>query len=80
MGVAFYQAVFGLGLGILIALFHRPIGDYILEQERALDFMLRSRGVKLPPPPTRAMTHDLYFMVGIIVSLIEVGRLWFVLR
>jgi hypothetical protein len=80
MTVAFYQAVFGILLGLLIAIFHRPIGDFMLEQERALDFMFRSRGVKLPPPPTQAAARDIYFLIGIAVALIEVGRLWIVIH
>jgi hypothetical protein len=80
MTVAFYQAIFGIAFGLLIAVFHRPIGDFMLEQERSLDFMFRSRGFRLPPPPTQAAARDIYFLIGIIVALIGVGQLWTVVR
>ena len=81
MSVQLVQAITGLILGLAIALFHRPVADFILERERALDMMFRSRGFTLlSPPPTRAAAHDLYFVVGILLALLEVGRLWFTLR
>ena len=81
MSVQLVQAITGLVLGLAIALFHRPVADFILERERALDMMFRSRGFTLlPPPPTRAAAHDLYLVVGILLALLEVGRLWFTLR
>src|SRR5919109_1309989 len=54
MSVDMVQAIAGLVLGLAVALFHRPVADFILERERALDMMFRSRGFRLPPPPTRA--------------------------
>ena len=80
MSVDMVQAIAGLVLGLAVALFHRPVADFILERERALDMMFRSRGFRLPPPPTRAAAHDLYFVVGMLLALLEVGRLWFALR
>jgi len=74
------QGICGLALGLGIALFHRPIGDFMLERERALDFLFRSRGVHLPPPPTQSTTRDIYFTVGILLSLIALARLWLVIH
>jgi hypothetical protein len=70
------QGIFGLTLGLAIALFHRPIADFMLERERALDFLFRSRGINLPPPPTKNATREIYFVVGIVLALFETARLW----
>ena len=64
-------------LGLLIAVFHRPLASKIMQQERALDSYFRSRGVYFPAPPTDATAQNLYFIIGIFICLIEAGRLWF---
>ena len=66
-----------LVLGLLIALFHRPLASKIMQQERALDGYFRSRGVYLPAPPSDATAQNLYFIIGIFICLIEAGRIWF---
>lgn len=64
-------------LGLLIAVFHRPLASKIMQQERVLDSYFRSRGVYLPAPPTDMTAQNLYFLIGIFICLIEAGRLWF---
>ena len=64
-------------LGVMIAVFHRPLANMIMQQERALDGYFRSRGVRLPAPPSDATAQNLYFIIGIFVCLIEAGRIWF---
>ena len=64
-------------LGVLIAVFHRPLANTIMQQERALDGYFRSRGVRLPAPPSDAAAQNLYFIIGIFICLIEAGRIWF---
>jgi hypothetical protein len=64
-------------LGVLIAVFHRPLASKIMQQERALDGYFRSRGVQLPAPPSDTAAQNLYFLIGIFISLIEAGRIWF---
>ena len=80
MSVEMVQMVAGLLLGLTIALFHRPIADYMLQQERALDYLFRSRGVNLPPPPSESTTRNIYFAVGIVIALLQAGRLLLMLR
>jgi hypothetical protein len=70
------QGIFGLTLGLAIALFHRPVADFMLERERSLDFLFRSRGIKLPPPPTQNAAREIYFAVGIFLALFATLRLW----
>lgn len=64
-------------VGVLIAVFHRPLASIIMQQERALDGYFRSRGVQLPAPPSDTTAQNLYFLIGIFISLIEAGRIWF---
>lgn len=63
-------------LGVLIAVFHRPIAIRIMQQERALDTYFRQRGISLPAPPSDATAQNLYFFIGIFICLIEAGRIW----
>jgi len=63
-------------IGVLIAIFHRYIAARIMEQERALDSFLRSRGVFFPAPLSDAMAQNLYFAMGIIICLVQAGRIW----
>lgn len=64
-------------LGVAIAVFHRPLANMIMQQERQLDGFFRSRGVQLPTPPSDATAQNLYFIIGIFIALIESGRIWF---
>jgi hypothetical protein len=64
-------------LGVLIAIFHRPIATKILEQERAIDGFFRSRGIYLPAPPSVSTAQNLYFGIGIFICLLEAGKIWF---
>ncbi|HEY1526700.1 MAG TPA: hypothetical protein VGH51_10715 [Candidatus Angelobacter sp.] len=66
-----------LMLGVAIAIFHRPLANMIMQQERQLDGYFRSRGVHLPAPPSDSTAQNLYFMIGIFICLIEAGRIWF---
>jgi hypothetical protein len=64
-------------LGVVIAVFHRPLAAKIMQHERALDFYFRSRGVNLPAPLSDSTAQTLYFTIGIFICLIEAGRIWF---
>ena len=80
MAVELTQMLTGLFLGLLITAFHRPIADFMLRQERALDVLFRSRGVRLPPPPTETTAHNIYFVLGITLSVLQLARLWLTLQ
>lgn len=80
MSFQLLQLLFGLGLGLGIAVFHRPIADFMLEQERVLVVLLYTRGLPRPPLPTQTQSRNMYFAVGIVLALIEVGRLWLMTR
>lgn len=63
-------------MGILIAVFHRPIAIRVMRQERATDSYLRQRGILLPMPLSDRVAENLYFFIGIFICLAEVGRIW----
>ena len=63
-------------LGVLIAVFHRPLAIKVMQQERALDLYFRRRGVRLPAPPSDTTAQDIYFLIGIFICLLEALRIW----
>lgn len=67
-------------LGLMIALFHRPIADYILEQERSLVILFRQRGVAFPATPSTETVRTVYFFIGIFVAVFEIVRIWITLH
>ena len=69
-----------LGLGLLLALFHRPVADFILERERSLVLALRSRGLPVPAAPTQEAGRTMYFCIGIFMAAWELARIWMLHR
>lgn len=69
-----------LVIGLAIAFFHRPIADFMLEQETSLVVLFRQRGLMVPPVPRRSTVHTLYFFTGIGIALFEVARIWLLAR
>ncbi len=80
MSYQLFQLISGLALGLGIALFHRPIADFMLQQERALAAMFYAKGLPRPPLPTENQSRNMYFTLGILLALIEAGRLWLLTR
>lgn len=71
--------VLRLLLGITITLCHRGLAGRILEQERALDSYFRDRGIYLPEPLSERSAQDLYFCIGIFISLFQLAKIWILL-
>lgn len=69
-----------LVIGLAIAFFHRPIADFMLEQETSLVVLFRQRGLAVPSVPRRSTVHTLYFLTGIGIALFEVVRIWLLIR
>jgi hypothetical protein len=63
-------------LGVLIAVFHRPIALRMMRHERAIDSYFRQRGILLPAPPSDHTAENLYFFIGIFICLAETTRIW----
>ena len=62
--------------GLLIVAFHRPVAEFVLEQEKQLVVLFRSRGVQVPNTPSTATAHNIYFGLGMFVCLFSLVRLW----
>jgi hypothetical protein len=71
---------FKLAVGVFIALFHRQIADYIIEQERVLVVLLRQKGLAVPAVVTRSTAYNIYFSLGIFTAAYEIVRIWYLLR
>ena len=80
MSFQIFQLIFGVGVGLGIALFHRPIADFMLQQERALAAAFYAKGLPLVPVPTQRQLRNVYFSLGILLALIETARLWLLTR
>jgi hypothetical protein len=61
--------------GFMIALFHRPISDFVMERERVLITAFRDRGIPAPEL-TEEGARNVYFALGIFIMLLEMGRIW----
>jgi hypothetical protein len=68
-----------LVLGLVVALFHRPIGNFILKREHALDSFFRRYGVFFPEPPSETALHNVYFCLGLFISLFSIAHIWLAL-
>ena len=64
-----------LCLGLLIAGFHGPIADFIVERERVLLLALQRYGIEVPSLLSRTSARNLYFSFGIMIVLIQLLRL-----
>ncbi len=67
-------------LGLVLACFHRPIADYVIQQERSLVLLARQRGLPLPAAPSTESGRNIYFCLGIFVVLFEVARIYLALH
>lgn len=67
-------------LGLTIALFHVQLADFLREQDQALAVTFRQRGVPLPGALPKQAAHDLFFVLGILLTLFSLFRIWMTLR
>ena len=65
-----------LGVGILIAMFHRQIAEFILFYERAFVVQCRQRGLMVPDVVTTQMAYNVYFILGIFTATYQMFRIW----
>ncbi len=62
--------------GLLLAAFHRPVSDFILEQDRGFAALARRGGIPVPTPLTVETSRTLFFAMGILVALFQMGRIY----
>jgi hypothetical protein len=65
-----------LMIGLFIAVFHCRIADFIFQYEEAFAATARQRGLPLPMPPRAETLRTIYFFIGVVVVLLELGRIW----
>ena len=63
-------------MGLLLAGFHRPVSDFIVEQEHAFTGLARRGGIPLPAPLSIEASRNLFFSMGILVALAQIARIW----
>lgn len=78
--IMIYIEVARLLMGLMIAGFHRPIADFMMDRERATVVMFRQRGLPLPPAPSTEQARTLYFCIGIAVASVELLRMYLMAR
>ena len=66
-------------LGLAIALFHAQVADFLCKQDRALGAAFRERGVQIPDALPQQAAHNLFFTLGILVTLVSLARIWMTL-
>ena len=67
-----------LMLGLTLAAFHRPVSDFILEQDRAFTGLVRRGGLRLPNGLSMEASRNLLFILGIVVALAQMARIYWV--
>jgi hypothetical protein len=66
-------------MALAVMCFHKHVGDFILEQEQHLAARLSQHGIFVPEFPSREFAHNLYFFIGVFVSIVCVIQLWMAL-
>jgi hypothetical protein len=65
-----------LAVGLVIAMFHRQIAEFILLYERAFVVHCRQRGLMVPDVVTTQMACNVYFILGIFTATYQMFRIW----
>ncbi len=63
-------------MGLMLAAFHRPVSDFIVEQEHAFAGLARRGGLRLPAPLPVETSRTLFFSMGILVAVLQIARIW----
>jgi len=65
-----------MAIGLFIVVFHCRIADFIFQYEEMFATTARQRGLPLPMPPKAETLRTIYFFIGVLVVLLELGRVW----
>lgn len=63
-------------MALAVMYFHKQVGDFVLDQEQRLAARLSQKGIFVPEFPSREFAHNLYFFIGVFVSLATLIHLW----
>ncbi|HET8666824.1 MAG TPA: hypothetical protein VFM10_02520 [Terriglobales bacterium] len=75
-----YPEFLKIVVGLALMLFHQPVADYMIEQERALVLIFRQRGVPVPAAPTTETGRNIYFAIGTFIVTFQIFRIFLLLR
>jgi hypothetical protein len=67
-------------IGLAIALFHAQLGDFLRAQDRAVASSFRQRGLNIPGEMPKQASQDLVFVLGILLAVVGLARIWMTLR
>ncbi len=67
-----------LMMGLVLAAFHRPVADFIVEQDRTLTALVRRGGLNLPNGFSLETSRTLFFVLGILIALAQMARIYVV--
>ena len=65
-------------MGLVLAAFHRPVADFIVQQDRLLTALVRRGGVNLPTGFSLETSRTVFFFLGILVALAQMARIYVV--
>ncbi len=65
-------------MGLVLAAFHRPVADFILEQDRTLTVLARRGGLRLPAGFSTETSRTIFFALGILIALAQMARIYVV--
>jgi hypothetical protein len=64
-------------MGLMLAAFHRPVADFILEQDHMISALARRGGVNLPSGLSAETSRTIFFLLGILIALAEMARIYY---
>jgi hypothetical protein len=67
-------------LGLIIALFHAPLADFLRERDGELAAALYERGIAFPGGLPEEASRTLFFVFGIAIALFSLARVWITSR
>jgi hypothetical protein len=65
-----------LMMGLTLAALHRPVADFVLEQDRLLTALARRGGVNLPTGFSAETSRTIFFLLGILIALAQMARIY----
>lgn len=65
-------------MGLVLAAFHRPVADFVVQQDRLLTALVRRGGVNLPRGFSLETSRTVFFFLGILVALAQMARIYMV--
>jgi hypothetical protein len=71
--------VIRLLLGLSLAWFHAPVADFMIDRERSLVVRFRQPVLGMVIPG-RETARNLYFGMGIGMAMVELIRIWILMR